>query len=123
MPLKPCVVITVRVRGSCKKGSPILAQEHGVARALCHLQAQLWPGGAWFQSLPENQHPVRAHVGMPGACALLPSVQTPPLTLCGCAEAVLHHSQLQILTAVQTARADGSSAARMRSRPRAARAG
>ena len=37
-----------------------LRQEHTLARLLCHLQRQLWPGGAWFQSLPENQHPVRA---------------------------------------------------------------
>ena len=35
-----------------------LRQEHALARVLAHLQAQLWPGGAWFQSLPENQHPV-----------------------------------------------------------------
>ena len=35
-----------------------LRQEHALARVLHHLQAQLWPGGAWFQSLPENQHPV-----------------------------------------------------------------
>lgn len=35
-----------------------LRQEHTLARLLCHLQRQLWPGGAWFQSLPENQHPV-----------------------------------------------------------------
>ncbi|CAL8462775.1 g2308 [Coccomyxa elongata] len=34
-----------------------LRQEHTLARLLCHLQRQLWPGGAWFQSLPENQHP------------------------------------------------------------------
>jgi hypothetical protein len=37
-----------------------LRQEHCCARALHALQQQLWPGGAWFQSLPENQHPVRA---------------------------------------------------------------
>ena len=37
-----------------------LRQEHATARLLHALQQQLWPGGAWFQSLPENQHPVRA---------------------------------------------------------------
>ena len=37
-----------------------LRQEHALARLLHALQQQLWPGGAWFQSLPENQHPVRA---------------------------------------------------------------
>lgn len=37
-----------------------LRQEHALARALAHLQAQLWPGGAWFQSLPENQKAVRS---------------------------------------------------------------
>lgn len=35
-----------------------LRQEHALARVLAHLQAQLWPGGAWFQSLPEHQHRV-----------------------------------------------------------------
>ena len=30
-----------------------LRQEHTLARALHLLQQQLWPGGAWFQTLPE----------------------------------------------------------------------
>jgi hypothetical protein len=37
-----------------------LRQEHTLARALHLLQQQLWPGGAWFQTLPEHQLPVRA---------------------------------------------------------------
>ena len=32
-----------------------LRQEHTLARALHLLQQQLWPGGAWFQTLPEYQ--------------------------------------------------------------------
>ena len=35
-----------------------LRQEHALARVLAHLQAQLWPGGTWFQSLPEYQRNV-----------------------------------------------------------------
>ena len=35
-----------------------LRQEHALARGLAHLQAQLWPGGTWFQSLPEYQRNV-----------------------------------------------------------------
>ena len=35
-----------------------LRQEHALARGLAHLQAQLWPGGTWFQSLPEHQRNV-----------------------------------------------------------------
>ena len=47
-----------------------LRQEHCCARALHALQQQLWPGGAWFQSLPENQHPVcaLARSACPHAC-------------------------------------------------------
>jgi sorting nexin-13 len=36
-----------------------LRQEHTLARIIHHLQAQLWPGGTWYQSLPEHQPPVR----------------------------------------------------------------
>ena len=36
-------------------------QEHTLARMLAILQASLWPGGAWFQSLPQHQASVRSH--------------------------------------------------------------
>ena len=47
-----------------------LRQEHATARLLHALQQQLWPGGAWFQSLPENQHPVRAPCRIYESCLL-----------------------------------------------------
>jgi sorting nexin-13 len=47
-----------------------LRQEHATARLLHALQQQLWPGGAWFQSLPENQHPVRAPCRVYEPCRL-----------------------------------------------------
>ncbi len=32
-----------------------MRQEHTLARVIHHLQNQLWPGGAWYQSLPEHR--------------------------------------------------------------------
>ena len=57
-----------------------LRQEHALARVLAHLQAQLWPGGAWFQSLPENQHPVSPSASeVPGHGQGCPAI----LAMCG----------------------------------------
>ena len=58
-----------------------LRQEHGVAWALAQLQRQLWPGGAWFQSLPENQHPVSGLYGFESPAAMharLPALSPRP---------------------------------------------
>lgn len=35
-----------------------LRQEHQLARLIHSLQISLWPGGVWFQRLPERQIPV-----------------------------------------------------------------
>ena len=37
-----------------------LRQEHQLARLIHSLQITLWPGGTWFQRLPERQQPVRS---------------------------------------------------------------
>ena len=37
-----------------------LRQEHQLARLIHSLQITLWPGGTWFQRLPERQAPVRS---------------------------------------------------------------
>ena len=36
------------------------AQEHTLARMVHSLQSSLWPGGTWFQRLPQRQQPVRS---------------------------------------------------------------
>ena len=59
-----------------------LRQEHALARVLAHLQAQLWPGGTWFQSLPEYQSKV-----FPWAPALSGAVRSRSLGLRAMAEA------------------------------------